>query len=120
MNEVKIYVGLNDSVTLTQLFDNEKYIKILKYVCTNYHVPFSFSLSQGGYYHESGEFTQENTLVLTLIDVSDDVANEIAKDLCVFFHQESVMITYGQSRMKMVRESLSLAEDNEESNNIEK
>jgi len=108
MKEAKVYVGLNDSVTLTQLFDNEKYIKILKYVCTNYHVPFSFSLSQGGYYHESGDFTQENTLILTLIDVDESIINEIAKDLCVFFHQESVMITYGHSVTRFIKEKLDI------------
>ena len=120
MKETKLYVGLNDSVTLKQLFDDEKYIKTLTYVCSNYHVPFSFSVIESGYYQSEENFIYQNTLVITLIDVDDNVVDEIAKDLCVFFHQESVMITYGQSRMKMVRESLSLAEDNEESNNIEK
>ena len=73
MKETKIYVGLNDSVSLTQMFDSEKYVSILKHVCANYHVPFSFSIVQGGYYHESGELTQENTLLITLIDVDDKV-----------------------------------------------
>ena len=106
MKESKIYVGLNDSVTLTQLFSNEKYISVLKYVCSNYHVPFSFSLIEGGYYHEDGRFTQENTLLITIIDVDDKVIEEIAKDLCVFFHQESVMITYEHAKVKFIKESL--------------
>ena len=106
MKETKIYVGLNDSLTLTQLFDNDKYIGVMKNVCSSYHVPFSFSVVQGGYYHESGKLTHENTLLITFLDVEDDVIDEIAKDLCVFFHQESVMITYGQIRTKLVKESL--------------
>ena len=106
MKETKIYVGLNDSVTLTQLFEDEKYISILKRVCSYYHVPFSFSMQRGGYYNSSGEFTQENTLVITMIDVAKKVVNEIAKDLCVFFNQESVMITYGLIMKKFVKESL--------------
>lgn len=106
MKETKIYVGLNDSVSLTQLFDSEKYVSILKHVCANYHVPFSFSIVQGGYYHESGELTQENTLLITLIDVDDKIVDEIAKDLCVFFHQESVMITYEHAKVRFIKESL--------------
>ena len=33
-----------------------------------------------------------------MIDVDSDVKNEIAKDLCAFFNQESVMITEGEIR----------------------
>ena len=106
MNETKIYVGLNDSVTLTQLFNDEKYISTLRHVCSHYHVPFSFSMVQGGYYHESGQFTQENTLLITLIDVDEKIVEEIAKDLCVFFHQESVMITFDQVRTKIIKETI--------------
>lgn len=93
MKEIRIYIGLNDSDTLTQKYENSVYISILKKVCFCYHVPFSFSLSEGGYFHENGNYTQEQTLVLSLIDVEESLAVEIAQDLCVFFNQESVMMT---------------------------
>ena len=35
-------------------------------------------------------------LVLSLIGADPDVVREIAQDLCVFFHQESVLVTTGQ------------------------
>ena len=54
MNETKIYVGLNDSETLIQKHDTEKYIGVLKIVCQSYHVAFSFCVQQGGYFHEDG------------------------------------------------------------------
>ena len=92
MKSVDIYVGLNDRTTLKQEFDTEKYISILKTVCTSYGVAFSFKLIEGGYIHDNGEYTKENTLMLTLIDTDSDLVEEIANDLCVFFHQESVMI----------------------------
>lgn len=93
MIETKIYVGLNDSQTLKQEHDTAKYVSILKNVCKSYHTPFSFSFSQGGYMHEDGRYTEELTLVLSLIDVKKGIINEIARDLCDFFHQESLMIT---------------------------
>ncbi len=43
--------------------------------------------------HEDGNYTEELTLVISLIDVDKAIINEIARDLCVFFHQESVLIT---------------------------
>ena len=61
---------------------------------------------QGGYIHEDGQYTQENTLVLTLIDADSETVNEMAKDLCVFFHQESVMITENEVRAYFINEKL--------------
>lgn len=106
MTETKLYVGLNDSVTMAQEFDTEKYVSILKNVCRSYHVSFSFSVQQGGYVHEDGLYTQERSLVLSLIDTEEDLVNEIAKDLCVFFHQESVLITQNSVRSYYIREKV--------------
>ena len=106
MIETKIYVGLNDSVTKTQIFETEKYINILRNVCFAYHTPFSFDVEEGGYIHENGEYTRETSLILFLIDADRKTVNEIAKDLCVFFHQESVMITEDHIRTYFISETL--------------
>ena len=110
MIETKIYVGLNDAVTKTQLFETEKYIQILRDVCYAYKTPFSFDVQEGGYIHENGEYTKETTLVLVLIDADRKIVDEIARDLCVFFHQESVMITKEHVRTYFVSESLEKGE----------
>ena len=106
MTETKIYVGLNDSVEKRQLLETEKYISVLRNVCYAYNTPFSFGVEEGGYIHESGEYTRETTLVLTLIDTDKTIVSEIAKDLCTFFHQESVLITEGVVRAYYVSETL--------------
>ena len=106
MIETKIYVGLNDSETKTQRLETEKYVSTLKNVCRSYRVAFSFVVEQGGYLHENGSYTEENTLVLSLIDTDETIINEIAKDLCVFFHQESVMITVNPIQVYFVKETL--------------
>ncbi len=106
MTETRIYVGLNDSQTLKQEFKTEKYISILKNVCRNYHVPFSFTIAQGGYFHDDGQYTQETTLVLSLIDAESKTVAEIAKDLCVFFNQESVLITENNVKAYFIKEQL--------------
>lgn len=106
MIETKIYVGLNDSVEKKQLFETEKFIGVLKRVCIAYHTPFSFDVQEGGYIHENGDYIREATLVLSLIDVNADTVNEIAKDLCAFFHQESVLITEDRVRAYFISESL--------------
>ena len=89
-----------------QLFETSKYVSVLKNVCRNYGIPFSFSIIEGGYMHDSGEYTQETSLVLTLIDVDQNIVKDIAEDLCVFFKQESVLVTSGNVESYSVRGSL--------------
>ena len=106
VTETKIYVGLNDSETMKQEHETARYISVLKTVCSSYHVPFSVSLAQGGYMHEDGRYVEELTLVISLIDVDNRIINEIARDLCVFFHQESVLITEDRVRAYYIDSSL--------------
>ena len=93
MTETRIYIGLNDAQTKEQIHETEKYMSVLKYVCRNYHVAFSVDIEHGGYFHDDGEYTEETSFVLQLINADRSVVCEIAKDLCTFFHQESVLVT---------------------------
>ena len=104
MTETKIYIGLNDSLTNQQKHNTEMYIDVMKYVCKSHHVPFSFMITEGGYFHENGDYTQEQTLVLSLMDITE----AIAKDLCAFFHQESVMVTESVINVSFIKDHLKL------------
>ena len=102
MTETKLFIGLNDSVTMKQEFETEKYVRILRYVCEIYHIPFSFSLQEGGYIHEDGRYTHETSLVMSLIDVDPGTVQEIARDMCTFFRQESVLVTESEVKSYMI------------------
>ena len=106
MTETKLYIGLNDSTTMKQEHDTIEYVSVLKNVCINYHVPFSVRLEQGGYMHEDGQYTQELTLVTSFMDVPRETIREIAKDLCVFFNQESILVTEDRVRTFYINEKL--------------
>lgn len=106
MKETKIYVGLSNKSSLEQTIDDEMCISILKRVCRYYHVPFSFTISGGGYIMDTGEYVEEKSLTVSLIDVDEESIGEVAKDLCVFFSQESVLITENEIRSYFVREKL--------------
>ena len=93
MTETRIYVGLNDAETREQIFETEAYVEILKDVCRSHHIAFSLDIEEGGYYHEDGEYTEETSLVLILVEADPDTVQAIAKELCARFHQESVLIT---------------------------
>lgn len=93
MTETRIYIGLNDAQAKEQIHDTGMYMSVLKYVCRNYHVAFSVDIEHGGYFHDDGEYTEETSFVLLLINADQKVVSEIAKDLCFFFRQESVLVT---------------------------
>ena len=104
MTEITISVGLNDAATKRQEYETETYVNVMKLVCQSYHVPFSFIVSEGGYIYENGDYTQEKTLVICLLDPEKGVADSIARDLCYFFHQESVLITESKVRAYYIKE----------------
>jgi len=104
--QTKIYIGMNDSETGVQKFDSEKYLSILKNTCKSYKVGFSIQEINGGYFHEDGRYTEENALMLTLIDIPEHIIIDIAKDLCVFFHQDSVMVTSSPTSVVFINETL--------------
>ena len=79
--------------TLSQRFDTERYKSLLKQVCYSYHIPFSVSVNEGGYFHDNGAWVDENTLLITLVGAPRKTVYDIASDVCTIFHQESVMIT---------------------------
>ena len=93
MTEHRIYIGLNDTETREQKYGTEHYVETVKEVCRNCKVAFSVDIEEGGYYHEDGEYTEETSLVLVLIDIGRDKVQGIAKEICTLFHQESVLVT---------------------------
>ena len=105
ITEYKIYIGLNDAQTRKQECDTQEYLQLLKATCRKYHAAFSVDIEEGGYYHEDGEYTEENSLILSLIDVEKSVVDSIAKDVCARFHQESVLITENQINASFVKSS---------------
>ena len=104
--ESKIYIGLNDMDTKSQKCATDSYIAILKRICRSCGVPFSFNVVDGGYIHDDGEYTEEKTIVLSLVNVPHDIVDEIAKESCVLFHQESVLVTVGRIHARRIREAL--------------
>ena len=102
----QIFIGLNDGDTKEQKYDTEKFRKILEDVCRGYKIAYSVAPMQGGYFHEGGMFVSENSLCLTLIGADDYIVNEIAKDVCAFFNQETVMVTRDTVDCSFVHESI--------------
>ena len=108
VKQTNIYIGLNDSQTHEQKFDTQKYVSLLKGVCFSYHLSFSMQYVDGGCFHEDGTFVNENSLMLTLLDVPDEIIEDVARDLCAFFNQESVMVTTTTADIRFIQEKIEI------------
>ena len=106
LEESQVYIGLNDSETRQQKLETGRYAAIMKDICREFGVPFSFDIQEGGYIHDDGEFTEEKSIVLTFIDVPQETMDRIAKEACILFHQESVLVTTDRIRVRSIREVL--------------
>lgn len=102
LTETQVYVGLNDSETRRQEHDTDSYVSVMRKVCIKHGIPFSFDVINGGYIHDDGEYTEERTIVLTFFNTPYDTVNTIAEELCSLFHQESVLVTTGLIKTRMV------------------
>ena len=106
IRQVEIYVGLKDSESHKQIYEKERYISVLKNVCHSYRTAFSYDVIEGGYFHEDGTYVEETSLKLTILNTPEEIVKEIAKDLCAFFHQESVMVTYLEPDVEFISENI--------------
>lgn len=92
MLESRIYVGLLDKDTREQMHDISDYKLRLREICKAYKAPFSVTFMEGGYFHDDGSWVEENSLMVTLLNVPEDTVYAIASGICEEFHQESVII----------------------------
>lgn len=88
-----ISVGLNDKDAKTQLIQTERVLRLVKNCCKGYSMAFSSYLQDGGYIHDNGDFVLEKSVCIVFIDPAENVIDEIARDLCAFMKQESVIVT---------------------------
>ena len=93
MLEARIYVGLRDKDTHEQHYDTEEYKETLKKICMEYRAPFSLQVMEGGYFHQNGDWVDENSLLITLLGTPRKTVYDIANNVCNAFNQESVIIT---------------------------
>ena len=101
-----IYIGLNDGDTKEQKFETDKLEGVLWNVCRNYHVSFSVSRLSGGYFHDNGQFVKENPVQIMLLGGSKETTDEISKDICAFFNQETVLVVHDEVDSYLIRNPL--------------
>ena len=100
-----ISVGLNDKDEKLQKVQTEKVLRLVKNCCKGYSMAFSSYLQDGGYIHDNGEYVLEKSVCIVFVEPDEKLVEEVAKDLCAFLNQESVMITVDEIEYFFISEA---------------
>lgn len=109
VNKKKRYtvsVGLDDKDEKLQKIQTERALRLVTSCCKGYGAAFSSYLQDGGYIHDSGEYVLEKSVCIVFIDPDRNMIEEIAKDLCAFMNQESVLVTVEDIECFSISENL--------------
>lgn len=85
-------VGLNDKDTKQQKIDSIEAYKVVENLLLNNGISgYTIYQGLGLYKHDNGEITRENTLIIELMFVSNDVVDKIIELLKQVLNQESIL-----------------------------
>ena len=101
-----ISVGLHDKDEKRQKIATDRVLRLVANCCKGYELAFSCCLQDGGYIHENGEYVLEKSICIVLVKPEEALVEEIAKDLCAFMNQESVMVTAEEVACGFVSETI--------------
>lgn len=90
--EYQILIGCNDSQSHDEVVNEHELRELISLFFTRKKIDFSILSAQGGYLHEDGRFTTENTLCVNIIGACDLDIFKLAKSLSMFMNQECVLI----------------------------
>lgn len=83
------YIGLNDKVSQTQLYETSHYIEVLRNLLDSDEVEnYTYEIVQGIY-----KGIKENTIKLELIDDGQGLSQEVLESIKYLFNQECILVT---------------------------
>ena len=90
----QLYLGLNDKDTKLQKIDTVEAYKMVENILLNNEITgYTIYQARGVFKHENGAITQENTLIIEMIFVEEELVDDIIQTLKTIFNQESIMKT---------------------------
>lgn len=92
-----LYIGTNDMDTYTQLIPTNEAKEKVNAIFAKYVDGYTQSYSNGGWKDETGTLTQEETLVYTLYNVTEDQLRTIMDEVLEELNQSSILVEEQQS-----------------------
>lgn len=92
MKKFNLTIGLNDKDTKTQLYDDITAYKIVENILKQYLDGYTILKAFGGYKHDDGTFTQENSLRVELLFTTALQVKIICDKIKQALNQESIAV----------------------------
>ena len=90
-----LYIGTNDKDTYTQLIPTDQARQIVNEICEEYLGGYTVVESHGGWVAESGVQTTENSMVYTIVGVSEKQLVQVLDAVLEALNQNSILVEYG-------------------------
>ena len=87
-----LYIGTNDKDTYTQLIPTEEARGKVNAICAKYVGGYTVSDARGGWVDETDTLTQENTLVYSFYEVTEEQLRQIMDDVLKELNQNSILV----------------------------
>ena len=92
MKKFNLTIGLNDKDTKTQLYDDITAYKIVENILKQYLDGYTILKAFGGYKHDDGTFTQENSLRVEILFTTALQVKIICDKIKQALNQESIAV----------------------------
>lgn len=90
--EYQIYIGCKDVFLQDEVVTKEALTDLVVNFFTSREIDFSLVPAKGGFLHEDGRYSVEDTLCINVIGSSDDDIIKLGRSLSMIMNQESVLI----------------------------
>ena len=90
-NLYKVYLGLNDQLTKKQEIETETAMVIVSEYLANHFEGATVYNGIGVYKHNDGTVVRENSLIIELVFVDDNMVNDMINHFREILNQESIM-----------------------------
>lgn len=91
-----LYIGLNDKDTYEQIIDTEEAVRMVNEICTRYVEGYTMQIAKGGWMDEKNILTEENTLIYSFYEVTDEQVMQIMDDVLQELNQNSILVSHGE------------------------
>ena len=96
-----LYIGLSDPDTHTQLISTPEALELVGDICARYVPGYTAMTAYGGWHDDAGELIQEESLVFTFVDATEEQILQIKEEAMAALNQSSILMEYQEVQSTM-------------------
>lgn len=96
-----LYIGLSDQDAHAQLISTPEALEMVGEICMRYVPGYTAMTGYGGWYNDAGEFIQEESLIFTFIDATEEQILKIKDEAMEALNQSNILMEYQEVESMM-------------------